>query len=505
MDLLEYREYYLNQIKATAIEEKRYPYEVFIDSVEEIMISDWSFLSSLEQHHFSVPTGNVTHKSMLIHAGSVDVPTNTVNLLVADDGFDEITSINNRDVQRKVELMRNFFENTLKGYFKNAEDSNPAVQFARRIFHCKDDIYKIRLFFISANKLSDRVKNIELEDLQFDGKSYKVELDIIDIVKIYNAGLADTEKEDIVFNISDFGVDGIPCIRADIGAENYESYLAVVPGEFLSNIYKKFGSRLLEGNVRSFLQVRGGVNKGIRNTILNERNNFFSYNNGVSTTAKNIVIENIEGKGLCITQFTDLQIINGGQTTASLASASIKDKAVLEGIYVQMKLTVVENMDSDFIRKISMYANSQNKVTAADINSNHPFYLRIEEFSRKIYAPAVNGQTYQTMWFFERSRGQYEQPKMKMTKAERASYERVHPTKQKFSKTDLAKYINADELKPYFVVWGAEVNATRFQQEMEKQWESDISVYNELYYKDLIAKAILFTTIRKAVLTSDWY
>lgn len=505
MELNEYREYVINQIKATAIEEQRYPYEVFIDFVADIMVSDYSMFSGIEQCYFALSTGNKSFKSMHIDAGSLELSTNTLNLMIADFNDGNLANINNSDVNAAIAAMINYLENCLKGFFVTAEQSDPAVQLAVETRRNLESIYKLHLFIASTNQLSKRVKNIELTDFKFKDKTFKVELDIVDIVKIFNAQLATSEKEDIKIDVADFNISGIQCIRADINSQNYEAYLSVVPGSFLSDIYKKYGPRLLEGNVRSFLQLRGGVNKGIRGTILNEREKFFTYNNGISTTAKSIELKEILGKGLCITSFTDLQIINGGQTTASLASATIKDNALLDEIFVQMKLTIVKNEDAEFIRNISRYANSQNKVTAADLNSNHPFYNRIEEYSRKIYAPAVNNQTYQTIWFFERSRGQYDQPKMKMTKSERATYERINPNSQKFDKTDLAKYINSDEMKPYDVAWGKEVNATKFQAEMEKQWDKNDSVFNESYYRDLIAKAITFGTIRKTILGLDWY
>jgi len=508
MDLLEYREYYLNQIKATAIEEERYPYEVFIDLVSEIMISDWSLLSAIDQCQFSEPRGTKAFKSMLIHAGSLEIPTNTVNLLFADFNGEDIENITNTDISTHSDQMINFVENAIKGYFVNGEQSNPAVQLAFEIKRRATEIYKIHLFIISTNQLSRRVKSIDLADINIQGRTYKVELDVIDIEKIYNAQLATSEKEDTVINAVDYGIRGIPCIRADVGAGRYEAYLAVVPGEFLSNIYKKFGPRLLERNVRSFLQLRGGVNKGIRGTILNERENFFSYNNGISTTAKSVIIEDIPDIGPCITSFTDFQIINGGQTTASLASASIKEGAPLDGIFVQMKLTVIleEGEDGDeFIRKTSQYANSQNKVTAADLVSNHPFYQRMEDFSRKLFAPPSKGLPYQTIWFFERSRGQYEQPKMKMKPSERAIYEKVNPPKQRFDKKDLARYLNAADMLPYYVAWGGEVNSQRFQAKMEDQWKKDPAVFNESYFRDAVAKAILFIFARKAILGQDWY
>ena len=505
MELLEFREDYVTQIAAAALEEESYKYEVFIDKVSEIMVSDWSMLSGIEQCHCVRKEGNRSFKSHLIHAGSLELSTNTLNLLISDDNFGELTNINERDIKSASEKMLSYFENVLKGYFVNGEQADTAVQLAIEIRRHYSEIYKIHLFYVSANQLNSRIKNIDLDDTTIQDKTYKVELDVVDIVKIFNAHLASSEKEDTIINVTDFGVDGIPCIRADIGIGRYEAYLAVVPGEFLANIYKKYGPRLLEGNVRSFLQFRGGVNKGIRGTILNERENFFSYNNGISTTAKNVVIEEMPGKGMYITSFTDLQIINGGQTTASLASASIKEGAPLNGIFVQMKLTVIIEEDEEFIRHVSQFANSQNKVTAADLNSNHPFYQRIEDFSRKIYAPAANGSPLQTIWFFERSRGQYEQPKMKMSKGERGTYERINSSSQRFDKTDLAKFINSADSKPYDVAWGREVNAVRFQVEMEKQWKNDPSVFNESYYRDLIAKAIIFINTRKTILTLDWY
>lgn len=192
---------------------------------------------------------------------------------------------------------------------------------------------------------------------------------------------------------------------------------------------------------------------------------FFAYNNGIATIADSIVTEKNE-QGLVIKSFKNLQIINGGQTTASLALAVIKNNADLSGIYVQMKLSIIKSEIErpELIRLISKFANKQNKVTDADLNSNHPFYGRIENYSRKIKTPIIPNSTIQTIWFFERVRGQYDQGKMKLlTKKERDIYEKLNPKNQKFTKTDLAKFINSSLMKPYDVSWGAEVNMKKFQ------------------------------------------
>lgn len=328
-------------------------------------------------------------------------------------------------------------------------------------------------------KLSSAVKNLSVQPFSWDGRTVDVVLDVLDIEKIYRFRMVGFKREDIVICCEEYGIDGIPCIKADIDARQYDSYLAIVPGKFLSDIYKQYSSALLESNVRSFLKFNGGVNKGIRGTILNEKSRFFTYNNGISTTASAIEVGRRENGELIITAFTNLQIINGGQTTATLAAASIKNNADLSGIYVQMKLTVLKESDPDLIRCIATYANSQNKVKTADLNSSHPFYVRVEEYSRKVYAPVAAGQIVQTLWFFERTRGQYEQPLMQMTKAQREDYRLVRPKSKKYTLTDLAKYMNAADVLPRYVSWGGEVNAAHFHNNMLKQWNKDNSVYND--------------------------
>ena len=173
-----------------------------------------------------------------------------------------------------------------------------------------------------------------------------------------------------------------------------------------------------------------------------------------------------------------------------------------------MKLSIIKDEveGPELVRLISKYANKQNKVTNADLNSNHPFYTRIEEFSRKIKAPLLPNSTVQSSWFFERARGQYDQAMMKFkTKKEREMFELQNPKAQKFTKTDLAKYINSSEMRPYDVSWGAEVNMTRLQLIMEKDWDKSNTKYNEMYYKELIAKAILYKKIEKIISNEEWY
>lgn len=499
----EFRDSYINEdINAEAVNTARYPIEVFIDSAVDILQNDYALINGMEQCYYEYSRGS---KSMRVDAAYLDLPLSTLNLLYADYNQGDAKNITNTFIAQKSKLLLNFLENALKDHFRNAEQADPAVQLARDIKANITSIGRIHLFIISTDKLSTSVKTLSLHDFTYAGTTIPVVLDVLDIEKIYRSKMVGFEKEELVINCSDFGIEGIPCIKADIETDQYDSYLAIVPGKFLADIYKKYSASLLESNVRSFLKFNGGVNKGIRGTILNEKSRFFTYNNGISTTASEIVLAPSTSGGLMITSFTNLQIINGGQTTATLAATSIKNNADLSGIYVQMKLTVLRAVDPDLIRNIATYANSQNKVKTADLNSSHPFYVRIEEYSRKVYAPAAPGQIVQQLWFFERARGQYEQPLMQMTKKQRDDYKLVRPKGKKFTLTDLAKYVNASEMLPHYVSWGGEVNAAHFHNNMLVQWNKDNSVYNELYYKELIGKKILFEHIGNVISDQTWY
>ena len=289
MDLNEFRESYINEdIKAEAVNSVRYPVDVFIESAADILENDYSLLTEISPCFYEFTKGNRAYKNMRIDAAYLDLTTNTLNLMYADFNDKEIKNITNEFIASKSNLLVNFFENTLKGFFANGEPAEPTVQLATDIIRNVKNIYKLHLFIISTDKLSKAVKTLDLDDYVYLGQTFKINLDILDIEGIYRSKLAGFTKEDLVIKCQDFGIDGIPCIKADIQTEQYESYLAIVPGKFLSDIYKKHSSSLLEANVRSFLKFNGSVNKGIRATILNEKSRFFTYNNGISSTAKSV-------------------------------------------------------------------------------------------------------------------------------------------------------------------------------------------------------------------------
>ena len=259
----------------------------------------------------------------------------------------------------------------------------------------------------------------------------------------------------------------------------------------LAAIYDRWGTRLLEQNVRVFLQHRGKVNKGIRATIENEPNMFFAYNNGITATAEEVAIDD-DGGRLLLRRLKNFQIVNGGQTTASIHSAQ-RGKVDVSQTFVQMKLSVVDPERANrLVPKISEFANSQNRVSAADFFANHPFHVRMEGFSRRIHAPSPDGTFRQSKWFYERARGQYADARGGLTSAQRKKFDLENPRRQLFTKTDLAKFVNVWKERPHEVSLGAQKNFAAFAQRIGQQWETAPDDFNEAWYREAVAKAIVF-------------
>ena len=372
------------------------------------------------------------------------------------------------------------------------EESSETFDMFQRIFEIREQIARVRIYLLTDGIVhAETVPTIDVDGFQISNH-------IWDLRRFFRLESSGRKSEPIEIDFeAEFGFP-IACLSLADPDSDYQGLLAVIPGEVLSAIYEKYGPRLLERNVRSFLQARGNVNKGIRKTILEEPHRFFAYNNGISTTADEIEVTRKNDGTILLRKVRNLQIVNGGQTTASLYHTAKKDKASLKGIYVQAKLSVIppDQIDS-IVPQISKYANSQNKVSDADFYANDPYHIKLEEFSRSVWAPAKDGTNRQSRWFYERARGQYLDAKGKEpTQARKRQFEATSPNSQKFTKTDLAKYENTWMQLPYIVSYGAQKNFIQFSIKLHERakFEPDID-----YFQNLIAKAILFRTAERLI------
>jgi hypothetical protein len=398
----------------------------------------------------------------------------------------------------------NVYESARSGWLSaNIEESRPLWSLARTLDRSQRPA-AARLHILSDRPLSERVRSIP--DGQADDNTL-VTFQVWDLTRLKRIHDSMSVRDDLVVDLTFLPEGGLKVLPAANSDADYRAYLAVIPGECLAEIYARHGSRLLEGNVRTFLGRRGNVNKGIGRTLANEPSRFFAYNNGIAATASDIEVKDGSGAVL-ITSAADLQIVNGAQTTASLAAAHRDGRLPRGCVFIPMKLSVVPlETGEELIPLISRYANSQNAVRASDFFSNHPFHRRVEEMSRRILAPATEGSQVQTHWYYERARGQYLNDQAGLTRAKRDLFQRVNPRHQLITKTDLAKVECSFDLIPDVACKGAEKAFTAFADRTTKDWtdESKRAAFSDDWFRAAVARVILFRTAEKLVSRSPWY
>ncbi|ARI53794.1 AIPR family protein [Streptomyces bacillaris] len=346
------------------------------------------------------------------------------------------------------------------------------------------EVQRIRLFL-----LSNRVATFtEVPASDLDG--LPVTHEVWDLARLHRHATSGALGEPIVVPFS----PPLPCVSAPSSEEDHSVVLAVIPGQMLGELYAEYDTRLLELNVRSFLQTRGAVNRGIRETLLHAPGRFLAYNNGITATASQVdFVRGPDGVPTHISGVHGLQIVNGGQTTASLHHTLTRDKADLSEVRVQMKLTeVAPDRLAEIVPKISEYSNTQNRVTQVDFSSNHEYHVEIQRITRSLWAPATDGSSQETHWFYERARGQYTDALAKArTPARQRQFKKLNPAKRKFTKADLAKYVHSWHRLPHLVSRGAQKNFVEFMLRVE---EAPPRVDLQ-YCQRVIGMAILFKAV----------
>lgn len=470
--------------------------EVFADYLAEIGI-----LNDFVYAQYRRPS-KVGRRNASVDGYSENIFEETISLVLSDySGEEAITNLTKTEANRILNEGKAFVSESINGNLRlEIDKSNPAYYLSSELLFLgvkKKEIRKVKLFLLTDKKLSSSAKSFPSEIVD----DVSIDYSVWTIDRLFENIQDEAEERDILF--TEYGGEPIPCLSLDVG--DYPSYMCAMPGTLLANLYEKLDTELLEGNIRSFLSTRVAVNKGIRRTIVNEPSMFFVYNNGISATASGVHIETHEGQQL-LAGITDFQIVNGGQTTASLFNSRYKDKANLETIFVPMKLTVVEKEKAKaVIPLIAEYANTQNRVSAADFFSNHAFCVKMERYSRTCRVAPKNGEQFDTYWFFERAKGQYTQAQIGKTKREINEFKLRYPKSQTFTKTDLAKFRNSWSGMPDTVSKGAQTNFQKFADKIKDDYEKNEATYNEKYFKETVALGIVFHAVEKIVSSQDWY
>jgi len=410
---------------------------------------------------------------------------------------DSIETLTKSKLDIKFKRLKTFYTKAIDGLYQNMEEAYESYSMAYNInrWHQKQEIEKVRLIILTDGKVTRTLK--ELPNEIMDGM--EIEFRIIDIEYLYKIYLSENNGGDFEISVN------LPALEIETESDEYKSYLSYMSGNDLVRIYAEYGQKLFEQNVRTFLQFRGKVNIGLRNTIEYKPEMFFAYNNGITATASEVELNELGN----IVKMKNFQIVNGAQTTSVIYASSINKKNPIDvsKVSVQMKLSVVKDIEkqNDFVSDVSEYANTQNKVNKSDFFSNSPFHKEIKKYSKLIWVAAVGGSQRRTHWFYERVRGEYLNAQTYLTNAEKTQFQLENPKKQFIDKKLLGKSENTWLQKPYIVSKGAEFSLNYFADTITKKLEEDNLAITESYFIDAICRIIMFKEVEKMVSKSDWY
>lgn len=451
--------------------------EFFLEALDERGVADGATVC----YHFSRTTkGNVKMNAWAINLEE-GLLTLCTTIYSPDYKNVRLPKATIEDAYKQIDRLFNLAKS---GYHENMEPSSETFKVFSTIYDNINDVNRINYILITNGILPMELRLPTVRD-----GNYAYNFDSWDLTRLHRLTEAERPYESRVIDLVDRFGKGIPCLPAEFATSDHRVHLAVIPGEVLCRLYEEFGHNLLDLNVRSFLQVKGGVNKGIRDTLCKEPNRFLAYNNGITATVETMEMTN-DGHGQhLIVSMTGFQVVNGGQTMASIHRAAKKDKADISNVFVQAKITEMDpEIISELAPKISRFANSQNKVSDADFSSNDPVHVEIQRLSEIIWAP---GQ--QTRWYYERTRGQYhvDRNRRAPTPAQARRFDAQHPSRQRLTKTDLAKFENSWDQKPFIVSLGAQKNFVKFMSDLRKE-RGENWLPDEKFFKELVAKAIIF-------------
>ncbi|MGG1592409.1 AIPR family protein [Terribacillus saccharophilus] len=392
------------------------------------------------------------------------------------------------------------------------DPSHPIMDLIRLLNDNSIEIEKLTVT-VFTNKYYRSNKPIELKIPQ----NVEVDVQVWDIDRILQVTSLDQDSSNIVIDFKSefnqtFELMYVPQPKDSKSNSKFDCYIGFISAELLAKVYDMWGPKLVERNVRSFLQARGATNKGIKDTLKNntEKEMFVVYNNGISSVAHSGKIEMaVNNENLFeVHSLEGWQIVNGGQTTASIHHA-YKLGIDLSDVYVQTKLTILQLTENDnlklaeedMVSKISKFANTQNKINQSDLLANTRFMSSLEHFSRSVWIPSQNKRKSESKWYFERARGQYmvDLNRRKRGK-EQTEFKKEFPKELLLNKVDLAKNFMSWEGFPHVSSKGGEEAFKKFMEFNKAYWKYEVGKDNQsreleevtaLIYKELIAKVII--------------
>lgn len=398
--------------------------------------------------------------------------------------------ISTSEVTKALNRALRFASACVDGFASQLEPANTdASDLARLIESKADNLSAIRILLLTDGMVGNITPPGE-----WRGKP--LEFEVYDIVRLFRILGEGETREDITVDLVSLTGNSLPCLHVPMQNDEYDAYLAVLPGKVLAQVYERYGVRLLELNVRAFLGLQGrkSVNAELRRTIADQPSMFLAYNNGIVATVDDIVVARNAAGGLDIHSLQGLQIVNGGQTTASLHRARRKDSLNIDHVSVPVKIIKVGGADlSEMVASISRAANRQNTVQLADFSANDPFHQQIESLANTTWLDDGKGR-----WFYERARGSYVAAEQNAAyrKSDQKNFRQQTPKHRRLSKLDVARYMSAWLGLPDKVCLGGQKN---FQSFMQRLKDEPPPLPDQIWFKRLIAIAILYRAAERKI------
>lgn len=362
------------------------------------------------------------------------------------------------------------------------------------------DLTKIEIKVVILGNLKNFEDKLDEEIFEIGGlKNVCIDTHIFDIPQLQTQQDLTHKSGTVNLDLLEFLGGPLRCLEVSSGGSEVKTYLAIFPGEALAEIYGRYRTRILQKNLRNYLQATGKVNKGILKTLQEMPERFLAYNNGLTITASSV---QLNGAGN-IVSLEDFQIVNGGQTTASLDHAKRYLALSLEKVSIQAKINVIDvKKHPTFIDDVSNFANSQNKVKVSDFASRDSFQECLSELMRdneELLCEWSNGD--KNFWYYEAFRGGYLAEKFSRAGQAQRQFEFIFPRSQVIDKIELAKVENAWDGYPHFVCRGADMNFAEWVKRTKPHSRSQPTVE---YCRELIAKVILFQAFSELVKSQDY-
>lgn len=472
-----------------------YPESVFAEVVMQHM-SEIGMTFEPVVCHYAAKVGNA---NLRLSGYAVSDEADQLDLFVSlYDGVDDVTPIPDSQTKTAAEQCLRFLAKCAQGRLASTMDqSNDAYALALTIQGCYANLDQIRIYVLTDRQA--KAKNFKSREV--NGKTVKLE--VMDIERLHRHWSEGKPRDELVVNFEEVAGSPLPCVYVPGDMAEYNYALTVIPGEAMRFVYEKYGARLLEANVRSFLSMTGKVNRGIRDTLKEDPQRFMAYNNGIVIVADELSLGRTEDGGPGILWLKGMQIVNGGQTTASIYFTKKKNPEIdLKRVRIPAKVIVLKSEDpveeEALISDISKFANSQNSVRQSDLSANKPFHVEVEKLAMSTYCPDGVGR-----WFYERAAGSYKTMLARegTTPARLRNLKQSIPPARKITKTDLAKFLNAWDQLPDSVSLGAQKNFVRFMDRIGGDEEDgpQATVPDVPEFKRMMAKAILFKATQKLV------